>query len=63
MRHPKLLKFIESANQGTKVVTEKVSPLALVLGEMGEDGVGSGIYSLLEGLKFLHSQGNAIFIS
>ena len=58
LRHPSILKFdgLEDTSDGIWLATEQVTPLENVLEDLSAAEIVAGIYSVLEGLVFLHER-------
>jgi len=62
-RHPGIVKFLEHipgsrTNQGGYLITEKTSPLTVVLSQQSDLQIRLGLYDVINALKFLHEVGN-----
>ncbi|CAG2207832.1 SCYL3 [Mytilus edulis] len=59
IRHPNILHYIrDGKNDDRFLVTERATPLSLVLGDLSSMEVASGICNIISALSFLHDKAN-----
>ncbi|XP_052092631.1 protein-associating with the carboxyl-terminal domain of ezrin-like [Mytilus californianus] len=59
VRHPNILHYIrDGKNEDRFLVTERATPLSLVLGDLSSMEVASGICNIISALSFLHDKAN-----